>query len=250
MRSISNYAILGYGVDIIHNEPRTPIVQFTYARKQRFSFLEEILIPDQFLFDPTPIHTMTELRYSGVMETAREYQRNLSAQFGLGGTVDGVEFSGEAGAANSMFEQETQKSARQYIDLSAEYVILRINGIRLEDSLTPEVRDAAAAGVRDPATIPGFFERFGTHVVKRASVGGQMHVKTSLHLNVSASKQITANRIDIGGAAKLEAAAFAKRQDRVQRSPVRGGQGVSRRLERLGQPDRRRHCGKRRGSLA
>jgi hypothetical protein len=209
MRTISDYSILGYGVDIVANEPRTPIVEFSYGKNQQFLFQEPILIPDQFLYDPTPIHNMTEVRFSGVMETARDYQRNLGTQRGLGGIVEGIEFSGEASTVNGMFEQKSKSSVRQYIDVSAEYVRLRIDGLQLEHALLPEVRDGAAAAVRDEAAARDFFERFGTHIVKKAGVGGEMHVKTSLHLSVESSKEITSKRVDLGGSAKLEAAAFA-----------------------------------------
>jgi MAC/Perforin domain len=204
---ISDYGILGYGIDIVNNEPLQPVVDFTYIGKKTFSFDRPILLPDQFIFDPTPVHKMTDLRYSGIMTTARQYQVDLSAEVGLGGEVDGVEFSGSAKSVNKMFSRETQTSIRQYISINAEYIILRISAIRAADALRPAVVDAARAASNVDGAV-AFYRSYGTHLVKEASVGGRMSVSTELSLTSSNSKSITENSVKIDGEAKTEAGEY------------------------------------------
>ena len=212
MNPISDYGILGYGIDIINNEPLKLITDFTYDRKQKFEFNQEILIPDQFIIDPTPAYTMTDQRYSGVMATGRDYQRNLVNKVGLGGTVEGVEFSGQSEVTNHLFTSESETTIRQYIEISGDYVILRINGISIADALLPEVSDAARTAAKSVEGALHFYEVYGTHVVKKASVGGQMDVKTELNLTSSTSRKIVEDNVAIEGSAKVEAAAYATRK--------------------------------------
>ncbi len=212
VRPISDYGILGYGVDIVHNEPLKLVAGFTYDRQQKFEFDREVLIPDQFVIDPTPVHKMTDLRYSGIMTTARDYQRNLVNKVGLGGTLKGVEFSGNCEVVNQLFTSESETTARQYIDISGEYIILRINGIRLADVLIPEVSDAARTAASSVEGARAFYQTYGTHIVKEASVGGQMSVTTELMLTSSACKKIVENSVKIDAEAKVEAAAYASRK--------------------------------------
>ena len=209
MESISDYAILGYGINIVNNQPLQSVVEFTYEKKQTFEFQKEILIPDQFLFDPTPKHTLTELRFSGVLESAREYQRNLSTELGLGGVVDGIEFSGEANTVNSLFQSESSKTARQYVSICGEYVILNINGIHLQGSVLPPVTKAAQAALKGNGSFADFFNEYGTHIAKKASVGGQMKINTDLTLNATNSKEMVSAGVDISAQAKAEAVAYA-----------------------------------------
>jgi hypothetical protein len=212
IKPISDYGILGYGIDIVHNEPLKLVAGFTYSRNQKFEFDREILIPDQFAIDPTPVHKMTDLRYSGVMTTARDYQRNLVNKVGLGGTVKGVEFSGSAEAVNQMFTSESETTVRQYIDISGEYVILRITGIRLADALLPEIRDAVGSAGGSVEGARAFLQTYGTHIVKEASVGGQMSVTTELTLTASACKKIVENGVKLDADAKVEAGAYVSRK--------------------------------------
>jgi hypothetical protein len=212
VQAISDYGILGYGIDIVHNEPLKLVAGFTYARNQKFEFDREVLIPDQFTIDPTPVHKMTDLRYSGVMTTARDYQRDLVNKVGLGGTVNGVEFSGNAEVVNKMFTSESETTARQYIDISGEYIILRIVGIRLADALLPEVGEAARTAADSVEGARSFYQTYGTHIVKEASVGGNMSVTTELTLTSSACKKIVENGIKIDADAKVEAGAYASRK--------------------------------------
>lgn len=212
VKTISDYGILGYGVDIVHNEPLKLVAGFTYDRNQRFEFDREVLIPDQFAIDPTPVHKMTDLRYSGVMTTARDYQRDLMNKVGLGGTVKGVEFSGNAEVVNKMFTSESETTVRQYIDISGEYIILRIAGVRLADALLPEVTEAARIAANTVGGARAFYQTFGTHIVKEASVGGQMSVTTELTLTSSACKRIVENGVKIDADAKVEAGAYASRK--------------------------------------
>jgi hypothetical protein len=212
MKPISDYGILGYGIDIVHNEPLRLVAAFTYDRKQEFAFDQKILIPDQFTIDPTPVHKMTDLRYSGVMTTARDYQRNLVNKVGLGGTVKGVEFSGDAEVVNRLFTSESEATVRQYIDISGEYIILRINGIRLADALVSEVSAAARTAANSVESALAFYQSYGTHVVKDASVGGQMSVTTELTLTSSACRKIVEHGVKIDAEAKVEAGAYASRK--------------------------------------
>jgi hypothetical protein len=212
MKAISDYGILGYGIDIVHNEPLKLVGGFTYERRQTFAFDQQILIPDQFIIDPTPVHKMTDLRYSGVMTTARDYQRNLLNKFGLGGTVKGVEFSGDAEVVNKLFTSESETAVRNYIDISGEYVILGIKGIRLADAVLPEVSEAARAAANSVDGVRAFYGSYGTHVVKEASVGGQMSINTELTFTALSSKRIVENGVKIDADAKVEAGAYASRK--------------------------------------
>jgi len=212
MKPISDYGIMGYSIDILHNEPLKLVAVFTHDRKQEFEFDQKILIPDQFTIDPTPVHKMTDLRYSGVMTTARDYQRDLVNKVGLGGTVNGVEFSGDAEVVNKMFTSESETTVRQCIDISGEYIILRIAGIRLADALLPEVREAARTAANSVEGARAFYQTYGTHIVKEASVGGQMSVTTELTLTSSACKKIVENGVKIDADARVEAGAYASRK--------------------------------------
>ncbi|MGH7303684.1 MAG: MAC/perforin domain-containing protein [Candidatus Rokuibacteriota bacterium] len=212
IKALSDYGILGYGIDIVHNEPLSLVAGFTYDRQQTFEFDRPILIPDQFTIDPTPVHKMTELRYSGIMTTARDYQRNLVNKVGLGGTVNGVEFSGNAEVVNQLFSGESEASVRQYIDISGDYIILRINGSRLADALLPEVSAAARTAATSVDGARAFYQTYGTHVVKEASIGGQMSVTTELTLTSSACKSIVENGVKVDAEAKVEAAAYVSRK--------------------------------------
>jgi hypothetical protein len=212
IKAISDYGILGYGIDIVHNEPVRLVGEFTYDRKQRFAFDKEILIPDQFVINPTPVHNMTDLRYSGVMTTARDYQRNLMNKVGLGGIVNGVEFSGGAEVVNQSFTGESETTVRQFIDISGDYIILRIDGIRLADALLPEVSAAARAAANSVDGAQAFYRTYGTHIVKDASVGGQMSVTTELTLTSSACKSIVEHGVKLEADAKIEAGAYVSRK--------------------------------------
>lgn len=207
MEKMSDYGILGYGIDIIHNQPLEPVVNFTYEKKQVFEFQKMILIPDQFRFSPSPEHTMTEMRFSGVMETARSFQRSLGAEVGMGGTVDGVEFSGQASAANEMFEQTSSTKAQHYVSLAGEYVILGLDCRKLADAVRPEVAKAAEKALKG-GDFKSFFTEYGTHFVKSGKIGGQIKVNTSLTLDAATAKTIASTKVSIGGQAKAEAGGY------------------------------------------
>ncbi len=209
MDSISDYGILGYGVDIINNQPLQPLVAFTYDKKQTFEFQKKILIPDQFRFDPTPQHKLSDQRFSGVMQSAREYQRNLSTERGLGGVVDGVEFSGEASTVNSLFKSESSKTARQYVSICGEYVILGLDGVLIREAIQPAVKEAARAVLGGHGSFTDFFAQYGTHIVSKASVGGQIKINTDLTLDTTSSKTMSSARVSISAQAKLEAVGYA-----------------------------------------
>jgi hypothetical protein len=212
MAAISDYGILGYGVDIVHNEPLQPVAALTYDSQQQFLFNDAILIPDQFTIDPTPVHRMTDMRYSGVMTTAREYQQNLVNKVGLGGTVKGVEFSGNAAVVNSRFTGESDTTVRQYIEINAEYLIFRIAAARLDGAVLPAVSDAARSAAGSVEAALAFYRTYGTHVVKEASIGGEMSITTQLTLTSAASRKIVENNVKLDVDAKAEAAAYASRK--------------------------------------
>src|SRR5262249_12713163 len=142
----------------------------------------------------------------------REYQRDMLNKVELGGTAEGVEFSGSAEVVNKLFTSERETTIRQYIDVSAEYIILRITGISLADALLPAVRDASQAAARSVEAAREFYVAHGTHVVKGAAVGGQMRVTTDLNLTSATSKRIVETDVKIDAEAKLEADAYASRK--------------------------------------
>ncbi|WP_338551096.1 MAC/perforin domain-containing protein [Roseovarius phycicola] len=209
MEAISDYGILGYGIDILNNQPLKRIINYTYNERNTFEFQKKILIPDQYSYDPTPVHQLTELRSSGVMQTSREFQISLGRELGLGGVVDGVEFSGQASSVNSLFEQETTTTARYYIETAADYVILTLNGGSLKGAANKDVTQAAKDALDGSKPFEDFFKEWGTHIVQSASVGGEMRVKTSVSLNVSSSKKISQNKINLEASAKSEAGGYA-----------------------------------------
>ncbi|MBK8752350.1 MAG: hypothetical protein IPL99_12205 [Candidatus Competibacteraceae bacterium] len=209
MTQISDYGILGYGVDIINNEPKKLVLEFTYAKGQTFNFPEDISIPDQFTFDPSPTGKMTGENFSDVITTARDYQRNLLTKVGLGGTVKGIEFSGDAEVVNRLFTSDSAASIRQYVDCSAEYIFLRIDGIDLAAALLPQVNNDAN-NVNSVDDALAFYASYGTHIVKKAGVGGQMSVITHLTLTSDASKKIVENGVKIAAEAKKEALGYIR----------------------------------------
>lgn len=212
MKAISDYGIIGYGIDIVQNEPLRPIVAFTYDGGQRFQFNQEIVLPDQFVFDPTPVQTMSAMQYTGVMTTARQHQTSLSDKVGMGGVCDGIEFSGQASAVNEMYSSSTATTVRQFSDSRAAYVILRIRRIDLGEGLLPEVADAAHRAAADPDGARDFLEAFGTHVVRSANIGGQISVRTELSLTSAASKKIAEHNVSLDAQAKVEALAYVNRK--------------------------------------
>lgn len=207
MECISDYGILGYGIDIVENQPLQPVLGFTYDKKQSFEFQKKLLVPDQFRFDPTPRHKLTDQRFSGVMQSAREYQSSLCTSVGLA-RAEGAEFSGEAQSANGLFEGHSSKSVREYVSVCGEYIILGLDGVGLRQAALPAVVSAARAALTGEGSFADFFAEYGTHVVSEASIGGQMKVNTDLTLDATTSKTITSSRIDIGGQAKVEAAGY------------------------------------------
>ena len=209
MESISDYGILGYGIDIIENQPLQPLIGFTYDKQQTFEFQKKILIPDQFRFDPTPQHKLTDQRFSGVMQSAREYQRNLCTERGLGGVVGGVEFSGEAKNVNGLFESQSGKSAREYVSICGDYIILGLDGVGLRHAALPAVVDAARAVLAGQGSFTGFFAEHGTHIVSKAGIGGQIRINTDLTLDATVSKSMSSAKIDISAQAKVEAVGYA-----------------------------------------
>lgn len=207
---LSDFGQLGYGINIVNIQPTVPLVDFTYAKGQTFHFHEDILIPDQFVLDPTPSGQMHQGAFSGVMTTARDYQRTLSARFLGGVPVDGIQFKGESQAANERFTRESETTVRMLAEKLASFEFLRILKIDLASSLTDEVRQAVADAGTDEAAIEHFFGLYGTHVVARAAIGGQMHLESRLQITAKTSKEITQNDIDISREAEAEAAAYIK----------------------------------------
>jgi hypothetical protein len=212
-RKLSNFAQLGFGMNVIDVRPTVPLVEFTYTKGEDniFHFRDQaIAIPDQYAWDPTPHGQMHEGNFSGIMTSSRDYQRTLSARLLGSAPVDGVEFSGEANAANERFSQSSEKTVRMLIEKLASFEFLRIRGIDFRSALTAEVRRAIAEAGTDPQAIRRFFDFHGTHVVSQAAVGGHMHLETRLQITVDVNHEMTKNDIDVEAQAKAEQAAQIK----------------------------------------
>jgi hypothetical protein len=210
MKRIDYFGNIGYGIDIVTNEPLKPVLNFTYDRKQLFQYNGDVLIPDQFIYDPSPLHEMTSSHYTGILSTAREWQQSLVVQVSGGRKAKGKEFSGEAEAANMRFSQTRRDTVKQYIEEYGYYTVLRVKRIQFEDALRKDVRQAAVACGDDEAAILRFFKNFGTHVLAQADIGGQMHLQTDLSITSITAKKIVDNKIDINAEAKAENGDYIK----------------------------------------
>lgn len=208
-KRIDYFGKLGYGIDIIENKPVRSIVDFTFDKKQIFKFQHDVLLPDQFIYDPTPVMSLKESTYTGVMKTAKEYQIALSRSLGLGGIVDGIEFSGDSTIANEMFHQTSHTTVQQHINYIADYLILQITNIQLSDVLTSDVKNAVSECGEDENKIKHFYETYGTYVIGSANIGGQIQVHTDLSLDYESSMNMMKNGVDISAEAKLEDGAYA-----------------------------------------
>jgi len=210
MKRIDYFGTIGYGIDIVKNEPQKPILNFTYDQKQVFQYNGDVLIPDQFIYDPSPLHEMTSSHYTGILSTAREWQQSLVAQVSGGGKAKGKEFSGDAEAANVRFSQTREDTVKQYIEEYGYYTILRVKRIQFENAVREDVRQAAMACGDDEGAILQFFKNFGTHVLAQGDIGGQMHLQTDLSINSSTARKIVDNKIDINAEAKAENGDYVK----------------------------------------
>lgn len=218
MNQISDYGILGYGIDIIDNDVKKLVLDFTYHKGQKFNFhQEDIFIPDQFAANPGPGHDTAIEYFSDVITTARDFQRNLLIKVGLSGTVKGIEFSGDADVVNRLFTSDSETSILQYIDYNADYIFLKLDDIDLATALLPEV-NTAAGNVNNIDDALAFYRTYGTHIVNKTGVGGQMSVRTNLTLTSDASKKIVENGIKIAAEAKKEAYEFKTNLDFGTRS--------------------------------
>lgn len=208
LERVHDYAILGWGIDIAQNQPVQKIVEFTYDKQQVFDLYKRVLIPDQFAPDPTPRHDLKELRTSDVMQSAREYQSHLSTEFGLGGTAEGVEFSTEADVTNDQFRSTNRKTVHQYVSVASEYEFLRLDGVGLQDGILPEVVNAARFALRGSGSFTDFFMTFGTHILKSASLGGQIKTETTLVLDATSARIVASTGVDTRIEAKNEALGY------------------------------------------
>jgi len=208
-KRIDFFGKLGYGIDIINNKPLQSIVDFTFEKKQSFKFQNEVLLPDQFIYDPSPVMSMQESTYTGVMKTAKEYQIALSRSVGLSGIVDGIEFKADSSVANEMFHQQSHTTVQQHINYIADYLILQINNIQIANALLPAVKTAVSQCAEDETKIKHFFQTYGTHVITSANIGGQIHIHTDLSLDYESSMNMMKNGVDISAEAKLEDGAYA-----------------------------------------
>lgn len=212
-RKLSNFGQLGFGMNVIDIRPTVPLVDFTYNKGEDnvFHFRNQaIAVPDQLTWDPTPIGKMHEGHFSGIMTSAREYQRTLSARFLGHAPVEGIEFSGEANAANERFTQSSEKTVRMLIEKLASFQFLNILNVDFRSALTDEVRRAIAEAGTDQQAIQRFFTLYGTHVVSKAAVGGQMHLETRVQITVDVNHEMTKNDIDVEAEANAEQAAQIK----------------------------------------
>jgi len=207
---IDYFGILGYGVDIINNNPKEQLINYTFDKKQTFNYNSKILIPDQFIFDPTPIGAMTKGYFSQVMKNSREQQRALAGTVGINEMeIKGLEFSSEAGVSNKKYEMTDNNTVKQFVDNLAYYTVMQIKGIDFKDNLTSYVRDAISA-CQDEQSVHEFFDIYGTYVVNGAQVGGQIHIQTSLSISSETAKKIAEGSVDISAEAEKEDEQYAK----------------------------------------
>lgn len=207
-KHLSNFGMLGYGINAIENEPTTPIVKFTYENpSQSFTWNEEqIQIPDQVDFNETPTGKTVDEQFNSKITTAREYQAKLKAKVGL--SVEDPEtditFSGTAGYTNELFSKKKGNWALEIYLRQADISFLELTKINYADYLMEEVEDAIAACGTDPEKIAGFYDTYGTHVLKSAHIGGQLNIKTSVKIDSKTSAEISKGGIDIDTAIKIE----------------------------------------------
>lgn len=208
LKRLSNFSILGYGIDAIENEPRLPIVNFTYDdTSNSFEWNgEKIQVPDQIAFSETPSGNTTNDKFTNKITTAREFQGNLKAKAGL--SMDDPEtdltFSGNARYTNEMFSKSKGNWALEIYLNRADISFLKLAQINYADSLTVEVEAAIEACGNDSQKIIDFYDTYGTHVLRSAHVGGQLNIKTSLKIDSKANKEISRQNINIDGSVKNE----------------------------------------------
>ncbi|MBO6523088.1 MAG: hypothetical protein JJ971_04620 [Balneolaceae bacterium] len=218
MNRIDYYGILGYGIDIVDSTPKTQLINYTYDKKQAFTYNNEIFIPDQFIYDPTPIGSIEKGYYTQLMTNSKEQQNALAGQVGIDkAKIKGLEFSGVAEASNNKYKKVDESTVRQYVDDLAYYTILNIKAIDYENNLTDNVKNALAS-CTDKSTISQFYSSYGTYVLRSAQIGGQMHIQTSLSITSSVSKNLSQAKVDISAEASKEDEKF-----------VHGGLGFSNR---------------------
>lgn len=212
-KRLSSYAIIGYGIDIVNNEPKEPLVEFTYEKQQTFSWQgQEVLIPDQILFDETPSRHWEQGSFKNKITTSREFQRDMCAKVGLSVTdpETNLTFGGDAKFTNELFSQSSSKWALELHINNYDVAFLQLKRIDLAKALLPDILEAIADCGIDENKINNFYDIFGTHVLKSAAIGGKMQVRTSVKLDVNADEEVRVNKVDIGGNIKTEGEDYIK----------------------------------------
>jgi len=205
---LSNFGMLGYGINAVENEPTTPIVEFTYENpSQSFTWNgEQIQVPDQIDFNETPRGITVDEQFNSKITTAREYQAKLKTKVGL--SVEDPEtdltFSGSARYANELFSKNKGNWALEIYLRRADILFLELTKFDYADHLLEEVQEAIAACGTDPEKIAGFYDTYGTHVLKSAHIGGQLNIKTSVKIDSRTNTEISKGGIDIDAAVKIE----------------------------------------------
>ena len=214
MDRLSDFGMLGFGINVFENEPTEQLVDFTYQKVgNKFNWNgQEISVADQISFDPSPRGQWESIDFTSTMRSAREYQIKLEAKLGLEGTDPETDltFKGDASAANTLFARSTGLTAMELYEADNDFVFLSLRPIRLSDSLTQQVKDAVGYCGDDVDRIMNFYDTFGTHVVARADIGGRMHIRTVVEMDAETSKRVHDTKLNIAGQVESEDSDYAK----------------------------------------
>lgn len=205
---ISDMGILGIGYDVIDMQAKEPIAKFTYEKPDQVFVWngQEIVIPDQIIFTPSPRGNWNTSNFTDKITTARQYQTKIKALVGLEATDPETDltFKGAANFANDLFTQSSQKYSLEMYEAYYDFVFLQMNSIRLKGCIMPSVNTEAVNCRLDVDKITRFYNTYGTHVVTQLDVGGQMHIQTRLRVDAESSKKINEQNINISAQVKLE----------------------------------------------
>lgn len=213
-KRISNYGIIGYGIDVITTSTRAKIADFTYNKpEQVFRWNgEDIRVPDQINLSQSPHGDFGLNEFSGRMSTARDIQLKMKNSFRVSGEDPETDltFSAYASSANEMMSTSDSRSVFSLYEAEYTYVFLGLTQVNIDTCLTQAVRRAAVDCRKDRHLIRMFYDTFGTHFVKSADVGGLLHIRTSIRLNAETSKEAVESNLDIGGSVQDENGDYAK----------------------------------------
>ncbi|UOB18330.1 MAC/perforin domain-containing protein [Abyssalbus ytuae] len=206
-KHISNFGIIGYGINTLENEPTSSIIDFTFNNEQSFKWNNEnISIPDQIDFNETPTGQSVKGTFSSKIITSREYQLDMMSKLGLSAKDPEtcLTFKGNADLTNNFFSNKSGDLAIELYTNRVDISFLELIKINYSKFLNEEVKEAikSCGGYLDK--IIDFYKTYGTHVIKSAHIGGQMNMKTTVRIDHKTNKEISKNKIDITANVKAE----------------------------------------------